>query len=663
MLPLPTWICRLLWLVGVISLPQLLTAQEDLEMRGWDTIPAEELAASAPRIDPDAHCEFTYRKLKINDDGDQTSYSYHYRAKIFTEEGVARWDKVDLSYTTGFRVTGIRARVVFPDGSVTVLKSSDVFKRKMFEAESFKGYAKSFSFPGLKPGCIIEYEWKEIRAFWMPTITVPLREEWPTWLFDLTLRPYSRMSYSGISFYSNAAWVKKNGNLSIELKDQPAISEKPFLAARKDFEPWVFLEYASDYKSLEKEKYWGYRGGALLSINRGILKPKKKDVKALASRLFDDVPFSDDKLRAAYEYCVNEIVNIQEYTDKYTEEEIEDLKRNETPSDTIKHGYGTRFDINVLFASLASATGFEAQLTEVENHSEYTYRPDSCGGFNLSDWVVGIKYGVKWRYFDPGRSFLPFEVLDPENVEATTLQTDKEFYYVAKTPTVDDDFSKSVRIAKLNINEYGDAAGRVHLQYNGYAGIKRKRLYASMTEDEIKDFIEENDWRSRLPRASIEDLKIDNSASREDPLIVSYTVKVPGYADVIANRIVLRPSVFEAGKPPLFPDDERAEPIAFDFRTKVEDQIVFSVPDGFTLESQGALNIDQDNDFITRRSVVQFDDESGKLVYRQTYAQKLLVVRGARNYKILKACYDFISDVDSRSISLSKDEGELASAR
>jgi len=84
----------------------------------------------------------------------------------------------------------VKARVIYPDSTVATLDKKDIYRRQIFKDERFEGYALSFSFPGLKPGCIVEYKWKESRAFWMPSLTIPLRAEWPTWKFDISVDPY-----------------------------------------------------------------------------------------------------------------------------------------------------------------------------------------------------------------------------------------------------------------------------------------------------------------------------------------------------------------------------------------------------------------------------------------------------------------------------------------
>mgnify|MGYP000497066948 CR=1 FL=1 len=121
---LVVWICLLIGLFGSNS---LISAEKstDLDKGSWDSLPENELTVSSPKIDPDAGAEFLYREVKVDDSGENTVFRYHRRAKIFSEAGLAEWDKVDLLYQTGSMIYGIRARVVYPDGTVAYLEKSD----------------------------------------------------------------------------------------------------------------------------------------------------------------------------------------------------------------------------------------------------------------------------------------------------------------------------------------------------------------------------------------------------------------------------------------------------------------------------------------------------------------------------------------------------------
>ncbi len=626
----------------------------ELKKGGWDEIPQEELDAVAPRIDPDAHCEFTLRKVRIDDSSGGASYFYHYRAKVFTEAGVKAWDKVDLSYGQGWKVSGIRARVIFPDGSVALLDRSDIYKRKIFENEHFKGYAKSFSFPGLKVGCIIEYKWRLSRQYGFAEVLVELRAEWPTWSYHVRVTPFRARAASIRAFNGKFALKKKMGRFELSIENQPARSNKPYLAPRKDFEPFFTLDYAFSTQALGQDKYWNYRGGNLESINDHMVRPKSSKVKKLAAQLFDGIRFPEDRLRRAYEYCTEEITNISEYTDRFTEQELDELDENDSPNDTIRNGYGTRWDIAGLFASLAGAAGFKARLVQVEDQEDCTFFKRRLGAFNLSGMLVGVRKADKsWRYFDPGSSFLPFEVLNPGNAGSVTLVEYGGYFNFYETPDVARDFSQLARIADVSINEYGDLEGLVQMQCKGYSGLWRKRLFVDMTTKEMETHVLETEWTQRIPRAVVSDFEVFNADSTYEHLVLKYRIRIPGYADVLGDRLILNPSLFEHGSKPLFVDEERTEHIRFPYLQMIRDKVTISVPEGFRFEASSGATSAFRGRLFDRKSLTIENPDSGELVYQREFASKQKNV-AASYYSLVKEEFDYLSTADNRPITLTR---------
>jgi len=655
--------------LSVLSLPILfaqlpsVAAKSPLEEGGWESIPAAELEATEPLVDPDAPVEFTYRSLFVNDlDLSYTHFNFHNRAKIFTEAGVKEWQKIDLEYQTGWSISHIKGRVIYPDGSVSLLDKKDIFKRKVFKDGKFEGFAKSFSFPGLKPGCIVEYKWKKRRAFWSLVLNIPLLAEWPTWQYDIAVKPFRGLASMTSVHNSLSRWEKKKGRTSLTAKFLAARSEQPFLVPRRDFEPWVFVEYGRDLDHLEGEDYWGYRGNDLVDLNKDFVRSKQKSVKQLAERLFEGLETEEERLRAAYAYCAEDIVNISAYTDRYTEEEIEDLKKNESPSETIKRGYGRRYDINAVFASLCGAVGLNARMVSVEDRSDISYREGAQGAYVLSDWVVAIDTGSEYRFFDPGSSFLPFEVLNSRNTGSHAIMTEKQkkkwYYRWIKTPAAESSDSRVQRIAKVEIDEFGDLKARIVITYQGYPAIQRKRLFASLTDSEREDYILSEEWQSRLPRAKVENVRFRNLSNRKEPLRVDYDIEIPGYADSLGERMLFNPSLFEEGRKPLFVSEKRREPIAFDYLFTVQDQVSFRLPEGFEAEDDHDYSSKIDNTILTRASKVTEGKELGSLVYQRLISFNSQYLN-AKYYDKIKEFFEAINSVDSQPLSVVRRE-ELA---
>ena len=93
----------------------------------------------------------------------------HYvQIKIFNDRGRESQSKIDIfAPKVGGRevkITDIAARTIKPDGSIVELKKEDIFERTVVKASGLKVKAKSFAMPGVEPGAIIEYRWREVRS-------------------------------------------------------------------------------------------------------------------------------------------------------------------------------------------------------------------------------------------------------------------------------------------------------------------------------------------------------------------------------------------------------------------------------------------------------------------------------------------------------------------
>lgn len=661
---------RLPWILWVVVLPSALDASTEFTKGGWDEVPEEEFLAESPKVDPDAHIEFLYRGLEVSDTGGitssfQTIYKYHYRLKVFTEAGVEELDKIDIPYETGWRLRGLKARIIFPDRTVVRLEREDFYKRELFEDGRFKGYVQSFSFPGLRPGCIVEYRWTAVRQYWIPSLYLPMLTDWPTWDYYLRVSPQRFLASRIAAFNCRYKWEKKGGDFHLHVKNLPASYEGPFLVPRKDFEPWVHMGYATELEDLDPDKYWGYRGGTLEDINDDYVRPRQGAVKKLAKTLFEGAKDREEMLHRAYDYCVSQIINISGYTDFYSEQEIEDLKQNRSPADVIKRGYGTRSDINGLFASLASVAGFEkAYLGQVENRSDHTFNYDQVGFFCLSDWLVAVLDGTTWRFFDPGSTFLPFETLNPENTNGRVIVADEKYYYWRKTNPVEAKSSNAIRKATLQLSEEGDLQGEVVVSFTGYEALWRRRLFAEMTNQEIEDYLRDEDWANRCPRAVISALEVQGKEDPNQKLELRYSLEIPAYAEFAGDRLIFNPSVFEKGSAPVFKREDRAIGVRFEYPFREYDDVSIGIPEGYSLETGSFSDVGFAGSVLNQNRKVEFDETARtlrflRLMVLDTEAFERMVDVGARTlrlpgppYREVKVQFDEVNRLDAQDLSL-----------
>src|SRR5947207_1019524 len=129
----------------------------------WRAVTPEELAMKAAKVEADADAEAIFWEVRIDDSSAENLSMQHYvRVKIFTDRGREKYSKFDIPFSKGMKIKDIAARVIKPDGSAVEIQKEDIFEREIIKANGLKVKAKSFAVPGLEPGVIVEYRYREV---------------------------------------------------------------------------------------------------------------------------------------------------------------------------------------------------------------------------------------------------------------------------------------------------------------------------------------------------------------------------------------------------------------------------------------------------------------------------------------------------------------------
>src|SRR5690242_7274232 len=129
----------------------------------WRPVEPSDLALKAPIVEPDADAEAIFWDVRIDDAGESDLVLTHYiRIKVFTERGRDKQSKIDIPYLSGTKIKDLAARTIKPDGSIIELPQADIIERVVVKVGGIKLRVKSFAVPGIEPGAIIEYKWKEV---------------------------------------------------------------------------------------------------------------------------------------------------------------------------------------------------------------------------------------------------------------------------------------------------------------------------------------------------------------------------------------------------------------------------------------------------------------------------------------------------------------------
>src|SRR5262249_62280191 len=94
-----------------------------------------------------------------------------------------------------------------------------------------------------------------------------------------------------------------------------------------------------------------------------------------------------------------------------TQQEHKTPRATPPPADTIKRGYGNGRDIDMLFAAMATAAGFETRLINLPDRGDMFFNPNIADNYFLSVYDVAVKVGADWKFVDPSSNYVPFCML------------------------------------------------------------------------------------------------------------------------------------------------------------------------------------------------------------------------------------------------------------
>jgi len=138
---------------------------------------------------------------------------------------------------------------------------------------------------------------------------------------------------------------------------------------------------------------------------------KEKVMEQAVRNLVAPGDSEEAKLRKIYAR-VQQVRNLAFERSRSEEEEQRDkLQDNKDVQDVWERGYGYGSDINMLFAALARAAGFEASMIRLASRRRNFFYPEVPNAAQLSTSVVAVHLSGRDFYVDPATKFCPYGLL------------------------------------------------------------------------------------------------------------------------------------------------------------------------------------------------------------------------------------------------------------
>jgi hypothetical protein len=649
----PAWFLVCLALL----LPATVFAGDD-----WRAIDPTDVALTAAVVEKDADAEAIFWEVRLSDEveGDtpRTVLRHYLRIKVFTKRGGESQSKIDIPFLSDWRIQDIAARTIKPDGTIVMLKKEDVLERTIEKANGVKIKAKSFAMPGVEPGSIIEYRWKETRIDLLANyVRLYFQRDVPVRFVKYYIKP---LSLPGFEYGMRAQtfngtvtpFVKEKDNFySVAMSNVPAFREEPRMPPEDAVRPWMLIYYTKE-TDLKGETFWEDYGRKTYESNKSRMKVSE-EVKSAAAASIAGASTPEEKLEKIFEFCRSKIKNTNDDASGLTAEDRAKLKENKTPADTLKRGMGTGMDIDMLFASMAIAAGFDARVVMLSDRSYAFFDNSFPDSYFIQSYDIAVKVGDDWRFYDPASTYVPLGMLRWQEESQPALLSDPKQPVWLTTPLSPPEKSKVKRTANLVLSEDGTLEGEAHLEYYGHQAVFRKEWddddSPAQREDTLRDAI-----KAQMSTAEVSAIKIANITDPLKPYIYDYHIRVPGYAQRTGKRLFLQPEFFQHGVDPLFSGSERKYPVYFNYPWSEEDEVSIELPLGFSLDNADAPQPISAGAISEYKPSIGITPDKRRLVYKRNFffGGQGNIIFPVASYTPLKTFFDSLHKSDNHTVTL-----------
>jgi len=570
---------KLLRLLVMLSALMVTSSSAMAQKLDFAEINNEELAMKDNPKQPGAHAMVLEWRSAV-DDSTNSSMTYQ-RIKVFTDQG-KKYGDIEIPYFKGYdSVKDLKARTVHPDGTVIPFNGQTIDKM-VVKTRDFKYQAKTFSLPDIQPGSVIEYMYR----------TEGLRKS-HNWTIQGNLyvkkasihwQPFGKAS-NCLSFWMphGENTVVNRGGYNLDVTDVPGLEEESFMPPVTIVKTRLQCWYTNIDPTFAVDKFWKEYSRIRFERENEYI-GRRKAIENESVSLFAAGDSQEQKLQKIYDR-VQKLRNLS-FEDEKTKQEQkkEKLKDAHNVEDVLNNGYGNHPELNLLFAALARAAGFEANIIESSRRDESFFNKEWKDIELLDTYIIEVKLDGKYRYFDPGTKYCPFGLLRWRTSGVVGLRFNKDAVEWVTTPDIDAVDAQRKRKADFKFED-GELKGKVTVTYfNQWAFSHRLN---SLNEDDTEQKKSmEDEAKGWFPQGTtVKMLKITNAKETKEPFQVEYEVEMPGVGSTVGSKVLMPLAVFQGNDTNPLRHEKRKFPVYFHYAYSEIDEISIELPPELEVDS------------------------------------------------------------------------------
>jgi uncharacterized protein DUF3857 len=570
------------------------------EFLSWLPITDAERQMQAPTVEKDAGAEVLFWRVHVVDElllsgGDIQRVFYHYiRLKVFNDKGKEQVATVDLDYGEKGSILDVAGRTIKADGTVIELEKKAIFHRDLERVGGRKRRVTSFAVPGVEPGVIVEYRWKEsLDSNAIMYQELQFQREYPVRKVTYFVRPlagqYTAYRASLQSFHCQPTPLtqESDGYQSITVENLPAFREEPFSPSAPNLRAWALLYYQIE-NAKDPERYWNEIGKKAYQELKDALKSNDA-LKSAAAQATAGATNDEDKMVALIAFVRKTVRNVFDsgVTAAEREKFYEKLpkERRRTAAEIFESRLGTSYELNVVFGAMAAQAGMEARPVYVSDWSQVVFNPKTMTSrYFINNLDMAVKIGDSWKIYDVSNKLLAPGQLSWREEGGYALLTDPKNPTFIKAPVSNSKASEESKVAHLKLSRDGALEGDVEETYTGHRALDRRIELSDESEERRQEWLRER-VQKMFPNAEVTSIAIQNADDPSQPLRFRYHLDAPQYAQSTGKRMFFHILPFERSHASPFAAAERRNAIVFPYGWRETDEVRIQLPEGLVLDN------------------------------------------------------------------------------
>lgn len=547
-------------------------------------------------------------------------------------------------------------------------------KDNKFE-ESSKNYnTYKYAFPQIKEGSIIEFSYTITSDFlynfrgWIfqhsyPALWSQYETDIPEYFdYRLTSKGYlgfaiNKEDKGNTSFnFRNESYVSTNGdrtkteiftvqaitkNHLFAVSDVPAFKSEPNIDCEDNYIQSIdyelsSIQYPGDVRRSFTETWESVNDKLMRADDFGDVLKGGGFIKDTVSLLCKGKTTDLEKAAAIYSYVQKRM----KWNGHYSIWASNGLKK------AYKEHTGTSVEINFLLTLMLQNAGLKVSpviFSTRDNGIVTSFFPTIT---NYNSVLTKLDIDDKTYLLDASSEFSPFGVLPANDIngQGLVVNNEKGNWVDLETNTA----YNELKTYQLKINTNGSFEGTINSNYYGYAAMAyRKALSKVKSNDDLIRKIQESQ-----KGLTVNGFSISNRNNIDEPMSDSLNVTIKDNSDVIGNKIIFTPLLYEALEKNIYTLEDRKYPVNYNYPISEMYIFEYTLPEGYTVESlPKPIKFKLPDNSIIVSYMIQNIDGKISIAYKRTLAKILFL---PDEYQDLKEFYNLIVKKHTEKIILKK---------